>query len=143
MTTTMTRNVLLACLVAVALSIGSIALAHAAGDGDDDAVPAAPLAPGAAGTLLAPTAKVGAGGISVAEAIATPSPENLLVFGHLLETGDGLRLCSALLEAGPPRCGGPSLAIEGSPGVEPGPDRTTVLGRVDGGRLVVVDLSAA
>ena len=122
MTTTMTRNVLIACLVAVAFSIGSIALARTAGDGDDDAVPSAPVVPGAAGTLLAPTAKVGAGGISIAEAIDAPSPENLLVFGYLLETGDGLRLCSALLESEPSQCGGPSLAIEGSPGIEPGPE---------------------
>ena len=143
MTTTMTRNVLLAGLVAVVLAIGSIALARAATDRDDDAVPAAPAVPGAAGTLLAPTAKIGADGISIADAIASPSPENLLVFGYLVETGDGLRLCSGLLESEPPQCGGPSLAIEGSPGIEPGTDRTTVLGQVDGGRLVVVDLSAA
>jgi hypothetical protein len=138
---TMKRSLLLACLAAVVLAVGSVALARAASDRDDDADPPAPS--GAAGTMPAPTGKIGAGGISVAEAIDSPSPENLLVFGYLVEASDGLRLCSALLESEPSQCGAPSLAIEGSPGIEPGPDRTTVLGQVEGGRLLVVDLSAA
>lgn len=143
MTTTLARprNLLVAALVVAVLAVGTIVLGRAASEGNDDAVPAAPS--GASGTMLAPVGKIGAGGLSVAEAIDSPSPESLLVSGYLVQTGDGLRLCSTLAESSPEQCGGPSLAVDGNPGIEPGPDRTTVLGKVEDGRIAVVDLAAA
>ena len=37
-----------------------------------------------------------------------------MVKGFVVQTGDEIRLCSALAESFPPQCGGPSLAIEGA-----------------------------
>jgi hypothetical protein len=62
------------------------------------------------------------------------------VRGYLVTDGDALRLC-ATLDGG---CGEPALAIEGEPGIEPGsPEPVTVLGKLDGTTLEVVDLSRA
>jgi hypothetical protein len=129
-------------LVVAAVLVAAI-LAAALGRGGDDTDPAASPPPvGAAGTMLAPApnGKVGAGGLTIAEALDSTSPENLLVRGYLVQDGDVLRLCPTL-DGG---CGEPALAIEGEPGIEPGgPETVTVLGKLDGTTLVVVDLSRA
>jgi hypothetical protein len=57
---------------------------------------------------------LGAGpGISIGEALASDTDEQLLVNGNLLASGDDVRLCDALGESFPPSCSGPSLRVEG------------------------------
>jgi hypothetical protein len=87
----------------------------------------------------APNGKIGAGGLSIAEALVAETTENLLVRGYLVRERDELRLCESL-EGG---CGEPALAIEGEPGIEPGsPEPVTVLGTLEGTTLEVVSLAA-
>jgi hypothetical protein len=136
----MRRLPLILALVVAAVLVAAILAAVTRGD--DDGTTAAPPPAGAAGTMLAPVpnGKIGAGGITIAEALATESPENLLVRGYLVQDGDALRLC-ATLDGG---CGEPALTVDGEPGIEPGgPETVTVLGKLDGETLVVVDLSRA
>jgi hypothetical protein len=52
-------------------------------------------------------------GISIEEALASDSDEQILVNGNLLAEGGEVRFCSALAESFPPQCGGPSLRIQG------------------------------
>lgn len=60
------------------------------------------------------TSRIAAGpGISIDDALASSSEEQLLVNGNLLAQGDEIRLCSALAESFPPQCGGASLVVEG------------------------------
>lgn len=69
---------------------------------------------GGSDTGVPQSSGLGAGpGISIEEALAAESPEQLLVNGNLLATGGDVRFCSALAESFPPQCGGPSLEIEG------------------------------
>jgi hypothetical protein len=57
---------------------------------------------------------LGAGpGISIEEALASDSDEQLLVNGNLLASGNDVRFCYALGESFPPSCSGPSLRVEG------------------------------
>jgi hypothetical protein len=49
----------------------------------------------------------------VQEAIDSDLDGPLMVKGFVVQTGDEVRLCSALAESFPPQCGGPSLAVEG------------------------------
>jgi hypothetical protein len=57
---------------------------------------------------------LGAGpGVSIEEALASESDEQLLVNGNLLASADEVRLCYALGESFPPICSGPSLRVEG------------------------------
>lgn len=57
---------------------------------------------------------LGAGpGISIDEALASDTDEQLLVNGNLLASGNDVRLCYALAESFPPSCSGPSLRVEG------------------------------
>src|SRR3954471_14793045 len=112
----MRRLPLALALVAAAVVLAAIlAVALTRGGADDTA---APTPAGAAGTMLAPApnAKIGGGGLTIAEALAAETPENLLVRGYLVQDGDTLRLC-ATLDGG---CGEPALAIDGEPGIEPG-----------------------
>src|SRR3954471_18938673 len=132
----MRRLPLTLALVAAAVVLAAV-LAVALTRGGDDGTAAPPPA-GAAGTMLAPApnAKIGGGGITIAEALTAETPENLLVRGYLVEDGDVLRLCSTL-DGG---CGEPALELEGEPGIEPGGSETVaVLGKLDGTTLVVVD----
>ena len=133
---------ILAIAVAAVLVAAISAFALTRGGDDTAAPPPAGATGGAAGTMLAPApnGKLGGGGLSIAEALAAESPENLLVRGYLVEEGDALRLCETL-DGG---CGEPALVIEGEPGIEPGsPEPVMVLGRLDGRTLAVVDLSRA
>jgi hypothetical protein len=139
----MNRRSLILALVAVAVLVAALLAVALTRGGDDTAAPA-PSGPagGAAGTMLAPVpnGKIGAGGLSIAEALTAETPESLLVRGYLVREGGGLRLCSTV-DAG---CGEPALEIEGEPGIEPGGAETvTVLGKLDGTTLEVVDLSRA
>jgi hypothetical protein len=57
---------------------------------------------------------LGAGpGISIEDALASDTDEQLLVNGNLLANGEDVRLCYALGESFPPICSGPSLRVEG------------------------------
>src|SRR5262245_447714 len=132
---------ILALVVAAVLTAAILAAALDRG-GDDTTTAATPPPAGAAGTMLAPVpnGKIGAGGLTIAEALDSTSPESLLVRGYLVQDGDVLRLCATLDDG----CGEPALAIEGEPGIEPGGSETvTVLGKLDGATLEVVDLSRA
>src|SRR3954447_17388962 len=136
----MRRLPLTLALVATAVVLAAVRAAALTRGGDDD--PAAPPPAGAAGTMLAPApnAKVGGGGLTIAEALAAETPENLLVRGYLVEDGAVLRPCTSLDRG----CGEPALELEGEPGIEPGGSETvTVLGKLDGTTLAVVDLSRA
>ncbi|HSE80627.1 MAG TPA: hypothetical protein VLA87_02900 [Gaiellaceae bacterium] len=85
-----------------ALAVVLLALAACGGDGDS------------AGDTGPPTSGIAAGpGISIDDALASDSDEQLLVNGTLLAQGDEVRLCSALAESFPPQCGGASLVVEG------------------------------
>lgn len=56
------------------------------------------------------------GGITVEQALASKTRQPLLVRGALFaEPGEPVRLCAAVLESFPPRCGDPSLVVEGAP----------------------------
>jgi hypothetical protein len=52
-------------------------------------------------------------GVSIEEALASDSDEQILVNGNLQAEGGEVRFCSALAESFPPQCGGPSLRVEG------------------------------
>ncbi len=56
---------------------------------------------------------VGAGGLSVQEALATDAENPLAVHGFLVGRGVDVRLCTALLPASPPACGDPSMPVQG------------------------------
>jgi hypothetical protein len=82
-------------------------LAGCGGDSDSGADDGSAPAPSQVSGL-------GAGpGISIEEALASDSDEQLLVNGNLLANGDDVRLCYALGESFPPSCSGPSLRVEG------------------------------
>jgi hypothetical protein len=82
-------------------------LAGCGGDGDSGADDSSTSAPSQVSGL-------GAGpGISIEEALASDSEQQILVNGNLLASGDDVRLCYALAESFPPQCGGPSLRVEG------------------------------
>jgi hypothetical protein len=82
-------------------------LAGCGGDGDSGADDSPMPAPSQVSGL-------GAGpGISIEEALASDSEEQLLVNGNLLASGDDVRLCYALGESFPPICSGPSLRVKG------------------------------
>jgi hypothetical protein len=58
-------------------------------------------------------APIPGGGLTIAEALASTLDGPLLVKGYLIAAeGDGIRLCSGLLESYPPQCGEPSLVVE-------------------------------
>jgi hypothetical protein len=136
----MRRLPLALALVAAAVLVAAILAVALTRAGDDDT--ASPQPSGAAGTMLAPApnAKIGGGGLTIAEALVAETPENLLVRGFLVQDGGALRLC-ATLDGG---CGEAALAIEGEPGIEPGsPEPVMVLGRLDGTTLEIENLAAS
>jgi hypothetical protein len=127
----------------LAAAATAVVVAGLLSDGDSSTAsqpPAgAPAGGDPSGTMLAP--KIAGGGLSVAEALVSETPEPLLVKGYLVSDGDKLQLCTAL-DGG--ECVEPALAIEGEPGIEPdGPEPVTVLGEREGRTLVVVNLAAA
>ena len=98
--------------------------------------------PAASGSQLAtPAGKIGAQGLSIAEARSAETPENLLVRGFLVTQADGLVLCEEL-EAG--TCHGDRLTVAGEPGIAPdGPEAVNLLGTIEGDTLAAVNLAAA
>ena len=60
------------------------------------------------------------------------------VEGYLIERDGELRLCDGILESFPPQCGEPSLRVVAE-GLSPSEERTTLLGRIENGTIVVVD----
>ena len=53
------------------------------------------------------------GELSVGEALRSSGAEPVLVRGHLVADDGGVRLCAALAESSPPRCGEESLEVDG------------------------------
>lgn len=91
------------------------------------------------GPQAAPSAgqPIPGGGLSVREAIASELDGPLAVAGNLVQRDGELRLCSAVLESEPPRCGEPSLRVEGyTEPYEPG-ERVSLLGEVADGAIRV------
>lgn len=76
------------------------------GGNDDASDDSAGGTPQASGIAAGP-------GISIEEALASTSDEQLLVNGNLLAQGGEVRFCSALAESFPPQCGVASLLVEG------------------------------
>ena len=76
-----------------------------AGCGSEERSSSATTPPPAAG------APIPGGGLSVREAIDSELDGPLMVKGFVVQTGDEVRLCSALAESFPPQCGEPSLRI--------------------------------
>lgn len=93
------RNLLL-------LPLAVFALAACGGTDDVEPQPAPNQPPATAGLGAGP-------GISIEEALASGSAEQLLVNGNLLAQGEEIRLCSALAESFPPQCGGAQLLVQG------------------------------
>jgi hypothetical protein len=132
-------------ILALLLAAAALAVVVAGLVSDDDsstdsqAPAAAPAGGDPSETMLAP--KIAGGGLSVAEALVSETPEPLLVKGYLVSDGEELQLCTGL-DGG--ECVEPALEIEGEPGIEPdGPEPVTVLGERQGRTLVVVNLAAA
>ncbi len=102
------------------------------------------LIPGA----LEPSSGAGPG-ISVTEALSSGLSTPLLVNGHVVIAGGEMRLCQTLDQSSPPRCGEPSLLLEGfapdpgtlaeESGVAWTSNEVQVLGERVGERLVVSD----
>jgi len=88
-------------------------------------------------------------GISIDEALASDSPEPLLINGWLVISPQGdVRFCSALGDAKPPTCAGSSLIVAGlepadvgelaeAQGVQWSRESIQLLGSIEAGRLVV------
>ncbi len=117
----------------LSVAIGSLAAALALvgascgsdkGDTSDDGAPAA----GAA---------IPGGGLTIEEALETTAEGPLVVAGYLIEQGDEIRLCSAILESYPPQCGEPSLEVRGEVDREQVGERVSLIGDVDGHVLSV------
>ena len=133
------RLTLVAVLVAVvAAAAGGLYL----GSRDDaEPAPAAEPSPAAGSQLAMPAGKIGAQGLSIAEARSAETPENLLVRGFLLREDGGLVLCAELRDGA---CAGDRLAVQGEPGVEPdSTGEVMLLGTVDGDTLVATNLASS
>lgn len=132
----MTRpfRILVAVVVIIALAL---ALAFILRTSDEDVA-----SPPSATNSAMPVGKIGAQGLTVAEALQSESPENLLVRGYLMRAATGwLLLCSALTEQG--GCAAPFIRVEGEPGIQPSTEQTLLLGKVENGVLRVVNLASA
>jgi hypothetical protein len=114
-----------------------VALAGCGGDATDRRAPAA-------------GARAPDGALSIEEALAYEGSEPVLVTGHVLAEGGGVRLCSGFAESHPPQCAGPSLVVEGlavaklpharsAAGTTWTDEPVELLGRVIGITLVVSD----
>ena len=112
------RTIRTAAIVAAILAIPALSACS------DDGGSAESPAPPAVTTATAPDVPSPAAGImlsdagaSVAEALASPVSEDLVVVrAHVLVAADGsARLCDALRESMPPQCGGASMGLENLP----------------------------
>jgi hypothetical protein len=111
-----------------------------------------PGASGSNGGVSPPGGGAMGPGISVEEALASKLGEPLLVNGWLRQDDRGIRLCTSLTDATPPRCTEPSLIVRGlgldrvqalrtAQGVTWSTRPTQVLGEVRNGVLTVSGLS--
>lgn len=106
------RRVLVAGVLLVA------AVAAACGT-DDASAPVPPVDTTVAAPITVRTPAVdggmpvGAGGLSVAEALATDAENPLAVHGYVWGRGDDVRLCTALSVTSPPTCEEPSMQVRG------------------------------
>ncbi len=96
------------------LLLNLVVLVVAGCGGDDDGGSPARPEPPAAGAPIA------GGGLAVQEAIDSELDGPLMVKGFVVQTGDEVRVCSALAESFPPQCGGERLRVIGlDPGSVP------------------------
>ena len=58
------------------------------------------------------------GGMSIDEALANDIDGGFAIMGFYYDDGSGPLLCDALAESFPPQCGGPSIPLDNSVGVE-------------------------
>lgn len=142
---------------AAAVAAAILALTVAAGCADDDAAggastptPTATVAAGdqrladpAAGAMIA-----GPAGPNVADLLADTTGEPIVGAGHLFVDADGAaRLCEAMAESFPPRCGGRSIPVTNLPpevvdgletkdGVRWSEEPVQLIGRVKNGTFV-------
>src|SRR5881396_925217 len=109
-------------------------------------------ASGGHGGTSAPAGGAMGPGISIEEALASKLGEPLLVNGWLRQDDHGIRLCTSLTDATPPRCMEPSLVVRGlrlsrvpglrtEHGVTWSIRPTQVLGELRDGVLIVSGLS--
>ena len=76
------------------------------------------------------------GGLSVAEAIATDADPPLAVSGWLVQTDNGVRICSSYRASAADPCGEPSLVVVGDVAQATG-EKVSLLGALDGDKFVV------
>jgi len=121
--------------VAISSLVAALALVGAGcgSDGDNSSGDGAPAA-GAA---------IPGGGLTIEEALETTADGPLVVAGYLIEQGDEIRLCSAILESYPPQCGEPSLEVRGEVDREQIGERVSLIGDVDGHVLTVSETAQA
>jgi hypothetical protein len=123
-----------------------LALAVAACGSDESSEPTPQPQPQIAG--------IGAGpGISIDEAIAMDSDEQLLVNGNIWAEGDKVYLCDAVAESHPPQCAGVRLEVVGVKLAEVDglqrasgiawTERTQLLGVVADGKIAVSENAMA
>ena len=58
------------------------------------------------------------GGVEISEALTSDIDGGFAIVGFYLDDGSGARLCEALAESFPPQCGGVSIPVDNSAGVE-------------------------
>jgi hypothetical protein len=72
-------------------------------------------------------------GLSVQEALLVGLDAPQLISGYLIEDGDTLKFCDSIEESEPPRCGEPSLTVQGDTLADlPRGELVDVNGQVDG-----------
>lgn len=131
------RVLTLAVVLAVAAAIAGGLYLGSRGE-ETGAQPTTPGSAAAGSQLAMPRGKIGAQGLSIAEARTAETPENLLVRGYLVTQETGLALCET------PSCEGDRLTVDGEPGIEPdGPEAVMLLGTVEGDRIVAVNLASS
>ncbi len=118
------------CSLVAALALVGVGCGSDEGGTSDDGAPVA----GAA---------IPGGGLTIEEALETTAEGPLVVAGYLIEQGDELRLCSAILESYPPQCGEPSLEVRGDVDQEQIGERVSLIGDVDGHVLTVSQTAQA
>ena len=119
----MRLSVAISSLVAALALVGAGCGSDEGGTSDDGAPAAGAAIPG--------------GGLTIEEALETTAEGPLVVAGYLIEQGDEIRLCSAILESYPPQCGEPSLEVRGEVDREQVGERVSLIGDVDGHVLSV------
>ncbi len=121
--------------VAISSLVAALALAGAGCGSDEGGAPH--------DSATAAGAAIPGGGLTIEEALETTADGPLVVAGYLIEQGDEIRLCSAILESYPPQCGEPSLEVRGEVDREQVGERVSLIGDVDGHVLSVSETAQA